>query len=97
MPLRIFPFFIPVPYTCNTATYKTDRHTPTQIIAVPVEMPYHLISQNVKSEHTFTNDIVPFQRLESSEIEAVLSRPFETPQTLDEALADTNPTGIWLL
>ena len=49
MPLRIFPFFIPVPYTCNTATYKTDRHTPTQIIAVPVEMPYHLISQNVKS------------------------------------------------
>ena len=60
-------------------------------------MPYHAISQNVKSEHTFTTDLVPFQRLEPSEIDTVLNRPFKTPQTLDEALADTNPTGIWLL
>ena len=58
---------------------------------------YHPISQNVKSEHTFTDDIVPFQRLEPSEIDAVLNRPFETPRTLDEALADTNPTTIRLL
>ena len=67
MPLRIFLFFIPVPCTCNPATYKTDRHTPTQIITVPIEMPYHAISQNVKSEHTFTIDLVPFQRLEPSD------------------------------
>ena len=60
-------------------------------------MPYHPISLNFKSEHTFTNDIVPFQRLEPSEIDAVLNRPFETPQTLEEALADINPIGIWLL
>ena len=55
-------------YTCSLIIHviqpHTDRHTPTQIITVPVEMPYHAISQNVKSEHTFTNDIVPFQRLE---------------------------------
>ena len=30
-------------------------------------MPYHAISQNVKSEHTFTIDLVPFQRLEPSD------------------------------
>ena len=53
-------------------------------------MPYHAISQNVKSEHTFTIDLVPFQRLEPSEIDAVLN-PSRLPRPLTRLLLTPTP------